>query len=129
MHRRCDYPDPTRRDGRTVCRVCGGRLPEPKQFTREELAAAKARLDATPDRGTDDEYAEALLDELFAWGRQVAARMSPEEIEATLWRVRQQHKPGRASSGGWWLATPAMDVFGVMQHEEQMADACGASSG
>lgn len=34
----------------------------PKKFTRGELAAAKCRLDASPDRGSDEEYFAALLE-------------------------------------------------------------------
>lgn len=34
----------------------------PKRFSREELIAAKRRLDATPDRGSDEEYYAALLE-------------------------------------------------------------------
>lgn len=33
----------------------------PKRFTKEELAAAKRRLDASSDRGTDEEYFADLL--------------------------------------------------------------------
>jgi len=32
-----------------------------KRFTKEELAAAKSRLDASPDQGTDEEYFAAFL--------------------------------------------------------------------
>lgn len=34
----------------------------PKKFTKKELAAAKRRLDTSPDRGSDDEYLDAFLD-------------------------------------------------------------------
>jgi len=34
----------------------------PKRLTKEELIDAKQRLDASPDRGTDEDYFAALLD-------------------------------------------------------------------
>lgn len=67
----------------------------PAQFTKEELAAARKRLDAQSDRGSDEEYNAALLDDLFAFGRMVARNITSERSDEIIREVRAMSQAER----------------------------------